>query len=85
MASVIKTLANVMKHAPLFVLNVSLPPSVRDVSEDITGFLAIEHVVPPVFTTRAILVDVVLASPGTTMNRIATKVQLNQHQHPVQL
>ena len=73
----IKTRANVMKHALLFVLNASLTTSVRDVRVDITAIHAMKPVVLRVFTTRAILLDDVLASPGTTMNRIATKVQLN--------
>ena len=85
MVSVIKTRANVMKHAPLFALNVSRSQSVSDVLEDITGFLAMEPVVQRVYTTRVILVDDVLASPGTTMNRIATKVQLKKHQAAVHL
>jgi len=47
--------------------------------------LAMEHVVPHAFTTRAILTDDVLVSPSTTMNRIATKVQLKQHRTAIRL
>jgi len=67
-----------MKHVPLFALNVSRPQSVRDVLKDTTVLIAMKPVVPPVFTTLAIPSDDVLASPITTMNRIATAVVLKQ-------
>ena len=71
--------SSAMKHVPLFALNANLPPFVRDVLEDITAFPAMKPVVSRVYTTRAILLDDVLVSPATTMNRIVTKVQLKQY------